>query len=80
MLSFRAVTKPLESINQFIKKDKKNTSLENVSITISKQGQWGLFSSVSHSREAAVRECSSKKVFLKISQYWQENSCVGDSF
>ena len=27
--------------------------------------------------EAAVGRCSSKKVFLKISQYSQENPCVG---
>ena len=30
--------------------------------------------------EAAVRRCSSKQVFLKISQYSQENTCVGVSF
>ena len=30
--------------------------------------------------EAAVHRCSSKLVFLKISQYLQENSCVGVSF
>ena len=29
--------------------------------------------------EAAVRSCSSEKVFLKISQYSQENTCVGVS-
>ena len=32
------------------------------------------------SAEAAVRRCSSKKVLLKISQYLQENTSVGDSF
>ena len=32
------------------------------------------------STEAAVRRCSSKQVFLKISQYSQENTCVGISF
>ena len=30
--------------------------------------------------EAAVGRCSSKKVFLKISQYSQKNTCVGVSF
>ena len=30
--------------------------------------------------KAAVRRCSSEKVFLKISQYSQENTCVGVSF
>ena len=30
--------------------------------------------------EAAVRICSSKWVFLRISQYSQENTCVGVSF
>ena len=30
--------------------------------------------------EAAVRRCSLKYVFLKISQYSQESSCVGVSF
>ena len=30
--------------------------------------------------EAVVRRCSSKEVFLKISQYPQENICVGVSF
>ena len=32
------------------------------------------------SAEAAVRRCSSKEVLLKISQYSQENTSVGDSF
>ena len=32
------------------------------------------------SAEAAVRRYSSKKVLLKISQYSQENTSVGDSF
>ena len=31
-------------------------------------------------REAVVRRCFSKQVFLKISQYSQENTCVGVSF
>ena len=30
--------------------------------------------------EAAVRRCSIKKVFLKTSQNWQENTCVRVSF
>ena len=30
--------------------------------------------------EAAVSRCSSKEVLLKISQYSQENTCVGVSF
>ena len=30
--------------------------------------------------EAAFRRCSSKYVFLKISQYSQENTCIGVSF
>ena len=30
--------------------------------------------------EAAERRCSSKEVFLEISQYSQENICVGASF
>ena len=30
--------------------------------------------------EAFVRRCSSKQVFLKISQIAQENTCVGVSF
>ena len=30
--------------------------------------------------EAAGRKCSSKLVFLKISQYSQKNNCVGVSF
>ena len=30
--------------------------------------------------EAVVRKCSSKKMFLKISQISQENTCVGVSF
>ena len=30
--------------------------------------------------EAFVRKCSSKQVFLKISQLSQENICVGVSF
>ena len=30
--------------------------------------------------EAAVRRCSSKYVFLEISQYSQEKICVGVSF
>ena len=30
--------------------------------------------------EAVVRTCSVKKVFLKISQYSQEKTCVGVSF
>ena len=30
--------------------------------------------------EAAVSTCSSKEVFLKISQYSGENICIGDSF
>ena len=29
--------------------------------------------------EAAARKCSSKYVFLKVSQYSQENTCAGDS-
>ena len=32
------------------------------------------------STEAVVRKCSSKQVFLKISQISQENTCVGISF
>ena len=35
--------------------------------------------SLRHS-EAAVHRCSSKLVFLKISQYSQENTCVGTAF
>ena len=34
----------------------------------------------SSSPEATVRRFSSKKVFLNISQYSQENTCVGVSF
>ena len=30
--------------------------------------------------EAVVRRCSSKKIFLKISQVVQENNCVGDTY
>ena len=30
--------------------------------------------------KAAVRRCSTKEVFLKISQYSQESTCVGVSF
>ena len=30
--------------------------------------------------EVAIRRCSSKKVFLHVSQIWQENICVGASF
>ena len=30
--------------------------------------------------EAGVRRCSSKEVFLEISQYSQENICVGAFF
>jgi len=33
-----AVSKPLESINQFIKKDKKTMSSENIAITVTRQG------------------------------------------
>ena len=32
------------------------------------------------SSEAAVRRCSSKQVLLEISQYLQENICVGVTF
>ena len=35
---------------------------------------------INASSEAAVRRCSSKEIFFKISQYSQENACVGASF
>ena len=38
------------------------------------------FKIASGAPKAAVRRCSSEKVFLKISQYSQENNCVGVSF
>ena len=35
---------------------------------------------VGDNEEEAIRRCSSKQVFLNISQFSQENTCVGDSF
>ena len=39
---------------------------------------WRPHLSICDATEATVRKCSSKKVVLKISQYSQENSYVGD--
>ena len=52
----------------FIKIGKINTILLKINLYITKF----LFQ-----KQSAVRRCSSKQVFLEISQYSQENSCVG---